>query len=414
MTLQTLEIDEKTRVVIENVGGDLTLRGWKRVKLQMQGFTENDSIKEDVLSLRCAGDGILRLPHNIPVEVQNVGGDATIKGLDGALSLNAVGGDLRLRDVNKVTINSAGGDLIAKRVQGDLVVKNVGGDAILQDLSGQFSAKAVGGDLNLREISGGIEAAVGGETVVAFSPVPWQAYSIQAGGDIFAKIPEDVNAEFELESRAKKIQINLKEDSQTLLEKVHSLTLGEGGPSVSLSAGGEILLTSEGSEWATGPEVGFGTSKFDAFAGMENMFEDIAQQTTAQIEEQLGLMEEHLNTHLSDLAGTLDLAGLSEEKAQEVQERIENAQQRAEQSVQRAQAKLQRKLAQTQRKAARRARREKRKAAEFDVEAMYASKEKAARAVSDEERMMILKMLQEKKITTDQANDLLAALEGKV
>ncbi|OQY30478.1 MAG: hypothetical protein B6243_10420 [Anaerolineaceae bacterium 4572_5.2] len=96
-----------------------------------------------------------------------------------------------------------------------------------------------------------------------------------------------------------------------------------------------------------------------------------------------------------------------------MQERITNAQQRAQHSVQKAQAKLQRKLTQTQRKAARRARHDKRKSAEFDIESLLAKKEKASRAVSDKERMMILKMLQEKKITTDQANDLLSALEAK-
>lgn len=286
---------------------------------------------------------------------------------------------------------------------------------MLRDLGGQFAA-TVGGDLSLRDISGGIDTTTGKDAAVTFSPVPWQAYSIQAGGDIFAQIPQDTNAEFELKSGSKKIHINLKDAGHTIKEKTHNLTLGEGGPSVSLSAGGEIALSNEKRTTDSAAGFGtpdFGTPNFGAFDNMENMFDEIAQQTTAQLEEQLSMIEEHLNTQFSDLEKSFKLAGLSEEKAQEVQERITNAQQRAQHSVQKAQAKLQRKLTQTQRKAARRARHDKRKSAEFDIESLLAKKEKASRAVSDKERMMILKMLQEKKITTDQANDLLSALEAK-
>ena len=38
--------------------------------------------------------------------------------------------------------------------------------------------------------------------------------------------------------------------------------------------------------------------------------------------------------------------------------------------------------------------------------------EEASQPVSDEERMAILKMLQEKKITSEEADKLLTALEG--
>jgi len=342
------------------------------------------------------------------VTIDAVGGDISAKRVRNDLVVKDSGGDCVVHGVNgKLSIQGVGGDLVAKDIQKDVVVENVGGDAVLQDLDGQFSAKAVGGDLILSEIKGGIEAIASGDAIITFSPVPWQAYSIQAGGDIYAEVPEDVNAEFELESEKGKIEINLKEDEQTIREKTHSLTLGEGGPSVALSSGGEIVLSDKNSKRFSGPEVDFGI-----FADMGSMADEMAQQTSAQIEEQLGMLEEHLNSHLADLSETLDLAGLSEEKARKVQERVEEARQRAAHSAQRAHSKLDRKLAQAQRKAAHYARREKRRTEEFDIEAILAAKEKVARTVSDEDRIMILKMLQEKTITTEQADNLLSALEG--
>jgi len=167
------------------------------------------------------------------------------------------------------------------------------------------------------------------------------------------------------------------------------------------------VLAGEESKWFPGADIEFGF-----LTGIENMAEEMAQQAGVQIEQQFGKLEEHLNTHLSDLSKTLGLAGLSAEKTQEVQERVERARRHAAHSSQRAQVKLERKLAQAQRKATRHARYEKRKAVEFDVEALLASKEKGAEAISDEDRMAILKMLRDKKITPQQADELLSALEG--
>lgn len=445
MTQHTIELSEETRVEVKNVAGDLILKGWNRPELQIKDFSEEINIEQEehLIRLNCPDDCRLQLPHNARVEVGNVGGDARVHGLAGALSLEMTGGDLLLRDTGQVTAGPVGGDISAKRVRddleiknvggdgvirdvngqftarsvgsdliakdvhGDVVVEQVGGDAVLQDLDGQCSAKAVGGDLHLSEIKGGIEAEAGGDAVIVCALVPWQAYAIKAGGDIYTEIPQETNAEFELNSAAKKIQINLAGKKQTIAEETHHLSLGEGGPAVSLTAGGEITLTDKGSKWSTGQGMDFGL-----LSEMGNMAEEMAQHTSEEIEKQLGKLEEHLNAHLADLSGTLELAGLSEERAKEVQERVEEARQHAAQSAQRAQSKLERKLAQAQRKAARHARRQRRKAAEFDVESIFGG-ESSPSKVSDEDRIMILKMLQEKKITTEQANELLAALEGK-
>jgi hypothetical protein len=54
----------------------------------------------------------------------------------------------------------------------------------------------------------------------------------------------------------------------------------------------------------------------------------------------------------------------------------------------------------------------KRKTREFDLN-QFLSMKADKQSVSDSERLMILEMLQEKKISLDEADDLLKALEGK-
>lgn len=446
MTQKIIELAKNTRVVIKNVAGDFSLKGWNRTELRLQNCTEDDKVEqeENIFFLTCSNNSIVELPHSLPVEIGSISGDASVISLTGVLQLGAVGADLSIQDVGVVTVETVGGDFSAHRVrdaltiksvggdcvaeevngqfsvqqtggdlivngiQGNMTAKSVSGDCIAKDLSRQFSAQSIGGDLHLKDIVGGIETSVGGDANAAFSPVPWQAYVIQAGGNIHAQIPEDANAEFDLKSKAKKIQIDLKENKEIVQDETYHLLYGEGGPSVSLEAAGKIVVTNQGTKRFPDLEENFAFT-----AGMGEMAEEIAQQTIRQIESQLGILEENLHTQLSGLSEGLAKTGLSDEKAHEVQERITKAQERARRKAQLAQKKLERKIMQTQRKAVRHARKERREAKEIDVEALLSNKSQAAKVASDEERIMILKMLQEKKITAAQADDLLSVLEGR-
>ena len=84
------------------------------------------------------------------------------------------------------------------------------------------------------------------------------------------------------------------------------------------------------------------------------------------------------------------------------------AAQKAELAATKAQAKLEKNLAKTKRTA----QKLKRKSMEFDLD-QFLSSDADKRSVSDGERLMILNMLQDKKISPGEADDLLKALEGK-
>ena len=96
----------------------------------------------------------------------------------------------------------------------------------------------------------------------------------------------------------------------------------------------------------------------------------------------------------------------------------ERAHTRAQEKIRRAQAKMERKLEATRRRAERKARaaeraaRDRRRRAE-PVEWTPSPPKKVSEPVSDEERLMILQLLEQGKITTEEAEQLLSALEGK-
>jgi ElaB/YqjD/DUF883 family membrane-anchored ribosome-binding protein len=130
-----------------------------------------------------------------------------------------------------------------------------------------------------------------------------------------------------------------------------------------------------------------------------------------------------LESQLENLSSRLSVAGLTAEQAERISRRthgdMERARSRAEEQLRRAQEKMGRKLeavrqrAERKARAAERAARDRRRRPE-PVEPASPAPRVATEPVSEEERLMILRMLEQGKITPAEADELLSAMEGEV
>ena len=121
---------------------------------------------------------------------------------------------------------------------------------------------------------------------------------------------------------------------------------------------------------------------------------------------------------MENLSTVIGQAGLSQEEMDHIMQRAressERATARSQAKMRRAQKKLERKLAAAKRKAELRAKAaERRSQSGKNFEWPPPSEEPAQGIISDEERLMVLRMLEEKKINLEEAEQLLAVLEGK-
>jgi hypothetical protein len=284
------------------------------------------------------------------------------------------------------------------------LIENTGGDGLVDNIKGQISLQHVGGDVHLEKVGGGIEVITGGEARLSFHPVPWQAYQVNAGGDISASIPDDSSVDLSIHSEKEDITVIIGDIDQKLNEKHFSQQIGEGGPALMLSAGGKVFLTGDDFTWLTNIKINV--------SELENLAVDFSTQTAEQIRNQLGHLEEDLRESLSGLSESLDSMGISEENLQKIASQFEESSRKAAHTAEiaavKAQAKVEKKIAFARKKALK----FKSKTKEFDVNKFLAMQEQK-KSVSAEERMLILEMLQKKKISPEEADDLLQTLEGK-
>jgi hypothetical protein len=275
---------------------------------------------------------------------------------------------------------------------------------VIDGVQGQIGISQIGGDALAEKIAGGIVLNAIGNITLDFHPVPWQAYQAQAGGSISVTVPADCNADLSVHSKEKDITVMIGSVETKAKEEDLSQQLGEGGPSILLSAGGSVFVMGDDFDMLTGFKLNL--EDFGDFS------DDFSAKTAEQIKDNLGHLENDLRESLAGLTDTFEDVGLTEENLAKISAQIEESSRRvaekAELAALKAQAKVEKKIVQARRKAIR----AQAKVKEFDLGEFLESRQ-VNQAVNEEERILILKMLQEKKISADEADELLQALEGK-
>lgn len=378
--------DRVPRILIEHAGSDLRLRGWERAAVAAEGDQATITEQEDgTLVIQGSSDLDVRLPADSEVTVGAVGSDARVTGISGLLRIGSVGSDLVLRKTGPVSVDAVGSDLRIKRVEGDVRAGSVGSDATIREVNGATRLGNVGSDLYVRDVIGPCEVEnTGSDLVLSTDFLPGAVYRFTVGGDIVCRVAPDADVRFHILD-CDDLTVDAPGAELHEVDAHDEIVFGGGAALVELSAGGEIRLVGQD--------------------------EDYLMAINLQLEEDLQARLSGLEERLAEQLSGLD--DLIETKA-------ERLRQRAEQQAERAMRAAERSL----RKAEKRTEHGKRKRS-FTFSFGGDSAPRPPRPprppappeprepVTDDERLLILRMLEQKQISVEEAEKLLAALEGR-
>jgi hypothetical protein len=428
---RTINTSQSPDVQIEQIGGNLLIKGWDNPQVAIYADPETLHLQEqdDHISLGCDGDCEIRLPVGATLQIGTVGGNASLKLLEEPLSIDTVHGNLALRNVADASLGRVHGELMARSIDGDLKAEQVDGNADVRNVEGDCQLGQVDGNLGLQEVQGSVTAEVDGNARLRFGQMTGEAYRIEVDGNIQCTIPEDAALSLELASDGERIQVQLPGEARNLRQaewKFRTAAAGESGPAMllALSAGGNIQLMAQKSDWG-GP----GSEPGPAGYGPE-FSEQIARQVESQISQQMAEMTRRINQQMEEMTNTLNRSGIPPEETERiVADAMRTSEQetaRAQEKMRRAQEKLERKLDAAQRKAEAKAQAAERRQRGhhswgFEWPAPPTPPTPPSRpappappaGASEEERLLILRMLEQKKISLEEADRLLSALEGK-
>ena len=432
MSKQTINTTLSPEVRIDQIGGDLSIKGWESPQVLVKADPETLTLEDqdDVISLSCNGDCELRLPYGATLQVGVVRGDMQVKLLEESLTIGSVMGSLTLRNVADVQVEKVHGDLSARSVTGDLHAQNVLGSVEARQVEGDCYLAQVLGDLDLRGVDGEVKASTNGSARLELSLATGSDYSLQALGDVRCTVPEDAGLKLDLTSQSNVIKIQAPGDARTVRQGHVEMTIGDGGAALTISCGGTLYLQAEGSGWS-------GSAGAEG-APATDIGDQVRRQVEAQVSQQMAEMTRQINEQMARVSQMLGQTGMRPEETErivaEAMRTSEAEAARAQEKVRRAQEKLERKLEANQRRVEQKAqaseRRTRRHSWGFEWPAPPAPPSAPGAwpgapvppnrpaapppsPVSEEERLMILRMLEQKKISLAEADRLLSALEGK-
>jgi DUF4097 and DUF4098 domain-containing protein YvlB len=390
----TVEEREDAVALVSNRDCGLTLpSGASLVVIQAQGDLSVQGVHGIVEVTTVQGDAHFQ-DGAASASLSKVQGDLTVERWTAAVSARTVQGDARVRQVDgPVELGTVGGDLLGEEINGPLSARSVAGDAYLRQLNGMLYLSDVGVDLVGRAWTAGADVAqVGGDvslkTVFAGSFI----YEIQARGNLVVRALPGSSATFTLQ--AAKGQIRAKGlDGEMTEEGQWKGAIENGEAQVALtSTHGNVLLKTAG-ERAEDQER-------DAFVSLAADFGRIGAEAGVAAQE----LAWRIQQRVADKLAKIDFETIARREAEKTRRQVE----REAAKAQRMAEKVQRKAERDQKKARQRGGRH------FEWDASRSSKRTArqSQANNEEERLTVLKMLAEGKISTQEAETLLKALEG--
>ena len=381
---QSFDTSDAPHITVARCGGSLSIVGTDPRGMTVLGDESQIKIERqgESFTVSANGDSNIHCPPGTSVTIKQVSGDLSVLGLGGPLAIESASGVVTLRDIGPTILRQARGDLKVRGVTGDLKVESVSGDAQVRQVSGAVELKSVRGDLAARDLDGGaVVEHVSGDVSLSTALAKGAAYRFQASGDISAKVEVGSGARLTLTGCEVHCRLPLQTTERTASRIVG--TLGDGSAELTLQASGDLSVTERGE-----------TGGWEGAGQWESAMESWSQQFEAQMADMQRKLEERL-------AGIPYVDG--EKVARRAQEAAERARRQAQRTAERAQARAER---------AARKHEGRGHAMRWSWSAPQPPKP-PAEPVSDTERMAILKMVADKKITADEASRLLAALEGE-
>lgn len=425
----------RTPQILITSQGKLYIKGWDRdeVRINVSGKDNFTAQQEDeTVTVQSLSHCEMRVPYEASVTVQAANGETVLKSVTGTLTIQHANGSVTLNDIGTTLIEDVNRDLNAHEIHGDLTIHHANRFVNVGYVSGNFAAESIAAHLTLKKVEGNISARVQGHATLSLDPHPGQTCNVEAHGVLTCHIPPQANVTLELNGPGPLVtQFGGKTETA---QRHLSATLGDGSAQVTLTGYAPVTVL-EREAGKTSQEFNFDFGDLDL--EMDTLSQQISRQVSEQLEMQMGVLDAQMDA-------LMNTGNLSQEKAEQIrartqeklnraQEKISHAQERAAQKIEKARQRAESKTGndftyggidaaregvRTGMDAAREGVRVGMSAAREALSGVFGPSgsrptRQTSDPVSDQERMMILNMLSEKKISIEEAETLLAALEGR-
>jgi hypothetical protein len=390
MFKQTFETSASPHITVTECMGNLVVQGSKeqQIHARLQGEADDVALEHDgeTFTITARAGCHLTCPEGAVLTVGTVRGNLKVEGAKGSFTAETVHGNVNLRAVGPAALEQTFGNLRVRQATGDLRAQITRGNVRIRQVAGSISLDRVDGSLTVEGLQGELTAEqVRGNARVGALFSPGQTHRLNVSGNLTVHIPTDASLRLSLDAGGEvrsSVPDLVLEETDGEIQGV----LGSGEASLEVEAGGNVYLRSIGLEEVEDIPLDFVADLEGLGTQIETRISEAMAQMETRLEESLGRID-------SDQV-RFEMERVKEQALRRTERAAERARRTAEREAERARLRAER-AERRWRRASGRKPRPKREPA------------------TDEERMRVLRMVEEGKVTPEQAAELLAALEGR-
>lgn len=152
-----------------NTGGSVDITGWDKDLVSVEVEYSDDEMDNDMVDFHQSNSGLeievgfwgsdehldlkINIPNSFNVDIQTMGGDIDISGVEGRFEGQTMGGSLNLKNLKgKVEMTTMGGSITLLDSDLDGNLKTMGGKVLFENVVGDVNGSSMGGNVIYRNV----------------------------------------------------------------------------------------------------------------------------------------------------------------------------------------------------------------------------------------------------------------------
>jgi hypothetical protein len=284
----------------------LDVEGWEKPEIWIETDMNVQRIRreDDGIYLLFVDDASVKVPEQARVVIQKANGNARIRKVIGDIEVESVSGNLAVQQVGNVKVSRVSGSCLVQNIDGELEVHSVGGNLKGKDCFGMVRAERVSAGVELLSLHAGAEVRAMGDINMSFLSESNAPVRLRTSAGISLNLPFELDAEMKVKTNAHLTELIIGDRHEKIRHRKHVLLVGEGRRKFDLEAGGKVRVVAEQVE---------DTEILALFEELETLWDELKRENIARQE---------VNQNNAEVDEGIDV---SQEEMRQAEERVQVA-----------------------------------------------------------------------------------------
>lgn len=227
--------------------GNLDVNGWDRSEVGIVTDINVQKVRHEnkLLRLLFVEDCELCIPKDVRLIVERVSGNARLRNLVCELTINKIQGKLAVQNVQTINVSRVAEDCLLENIAGKIEVGRIGENLKGNNLHSDLSVERVSGHVKLHALGGKTEIRSDESIEIGLSETNHEKVYLKASENILLYLPVNSDANLQIKSSGEKIELEVGENLKKIHENRCEMILGNGSQMIVLDSGNQVRVTGE-------------------------------------------------------------------------------------------------------------------------------------------------------------------------